>query len=291
MMINPAVPARIRRLSNVESGLNDGIATPFVSVAIAGAAAGSHAAGHGPAAAVVELVVGVLVGVAAGGAGGLLVNAACRRGWAAEGFGGAAVLGLAVCAYATSVAVHGNGFIAAFVGGLAFGTAGGRRGQPLVPFVEETGALVSLLVWLAFGAVALVSALESLTWPMVLYAILSLTVVRMVPVLVALVGARLDWATSVLVAWFGPRGLASVVFALLALEDLGDAAAKPAVAVITLTVVLSIVAHGATAEPLATRYASRVARAAAGDTGAHLPDVPDRRLIRRTARNGITPHG
>ena len=291
MMANPVVPARIRRLINVESGLNDGIATPFVTVAIAGAATGSHATGHGPAAALAELAVGVLVGVAAGSAGGLLVNAARRRGWAAEGFGGAAVLGLAVCAYASSVAVHGNGFIAAFVGGLAFGTAGGRRGQPLVPFVEETGALVSLLVWLAFGAVALVSALESLTWPMVLYAILSLTVVRMVPVLVALVGARLDWATSVLVAWFGPRGLASVVFALLALEDLGDAAAKPAVAVITLTVVLSIVAHGATAEPLATRYASRVARAAAGDTGAHLPDVPDRRLIRRTARNGITPHG
>ena len=290
-MADPVVPARIRRLINVESGLNDGIATPFVTVAIAGAATGSHATGHGPAAAVAELAVGVLVGVAAGSAGGLLVNAARRRGWAAEGFGGAAVLGLAVCAYASSVAVHGNGFIAAFVGGLAFGTAGGRRGQPLVPFVEETGALVSLLVWLAFGAVALVPALESLTWPMVLYAILSLTVVRMVPVLVALVGARLDWATSVLVAWFGPRGLASVVFALLALEDLGDAAAKPAVAVITLTVVLSIVAHGATAEPLATRYASRVARAAAGDTGAHLPDVPDRRLIRRTARNGITPHG
>ena len=291
MMANPVMPARIRRLINVESGLNDGIATPFVTVAIAGAATGSHATGHGPAAAVAELAVGVLVGVAAGSAGGLLVNAARRRGWATEGFGGAAVLGLAVCAYATSVAVHGNGFIAAFVGGLAFGTAGGRRGQPLVPFVEETGALVSLLVWLAFGAVALVTALESLTWPMVLYAILSLTVVRMVPVLVALVGARLDWATSVLVAWFGPRGLASVVFALLALEDLGDAAAKPAVAVITLTVVLSIVAHGATAEPLATRYASRVARAAAGDTGAQLPDVPDRRLIRRAARNGITPHG
>jgi len=290
MMANPVVPARIRRLINVESGLNDGIATPFVSVAIAGAA-GSHAAGHGPAAAVAELAVGVLVGVAVGSAGGLLVNAARRRGWATEGFGGAAVLGLAVCAYASSVAVHGNGFIAAFVGGLAFGTAGGRRGQPLVPFVEETGALVSLLVWLAFGAVALVPAMESLTWPMVLYAILSLTVVRMVPVLVALVGARLDWATSVLVAWFGPRGLASVVFALLALEELGDAAAKAAVAVITFTVVLSIVAHGATAEPLATRYASRVARAAAGDTGAHLPDVPDRRLIRRTARNGITPHG
>ena len=291
MMANSVVPARIRRLINVESGLNDGIATPFVSVALAGAATGGHAAGHGPAAAVAELAVGVLVGVAAGGAGGLLVNAARRRGWAAEGFGGSAVLGLAVCAYASAVAVHGNGFIAAFVAGLAFGTAGGRRGEPLVPFVEETGALVSLLVWLAFGAVALVPAMESLTWQMVLYAILSLTVVRMAPVLVALTGARLDWATSILVAWFGPRGLASVVFALLALEELGRPAAGRAVAVITITVVLSIVAHGATAEPLATRYANRLARPAAGDTVAQLPDMPDRRLIRHATRRGITPHG
>jgi len=290
MMANPLVPARIRRLINVESGLNDGIATPFVSVAIAGVA-GGHGAGHGPAAAVAELALGVLVGVAVGGAGGLLVSAARRRGWAAEGFGGAAVLGLAVCAYASAVAVHGNGFIAAFVAGLAFGTAGGRRGEPLVPFVEETGALVSLLVWLAFGAVELVPAVESLTWQMVLYAILSLTVVRMMPVLAALTGARLDWATSILVAWFGPRGLASVVFALLALEELGRPTAGPAVAVITITVVISVVAHGATAEPLATRYASRLARSAAGGAGAQPPDVPDRRLIRRTARRGITPHG
>ena len=291
MMANPLVPARIRRLINVESGLNDGIATPFVSIALAGAATGGHLAGHGPAAAVAELALGILIGVAAGGAGGLLVNAARKRGWVAEGFAGPAVLGLTVCSYASSVALHGNGFIAAFVGGLAFGTAGGRRGEPLVPFVEETGALVSLLVWLAFGAVALVPAMESLTWQMVLYAILSLTVIRMVPVLAALTGARLDRATSILVAWFGPRGLASVVFALLALEELGGAAAGPAVAVITLTVVLSIVAHGATAEPLARWYANRLARPPAGGTGAQLPDVPDRRLIRHTARSGITLEG
>jgi sodium/hydrogen antiporter len=130
MMSNPVVPARIRRLINVESGLNDGIATPFVSVALAGAATGGQVAGHGPAAAAAELAVGILVGVAAGSAGGLLVNTARRRGWAAEGFAGSAVLGLAVCAYASALAVHGNGFIAAFVGGLAFGTTGGRRGEP-----------------------------------------------------------------------------------------------------------------------------------------------------------------
>jgi len=283
MMVNPVMPARIRRLINVESGLNDGIATPFVSVALAGAATGGQVAEHGPAAAAAELAVGIVVGVAAGGVGGLLVNAARRRGWAAEGFAGSAVLGLAVCAYASAVAIHGNGFIAAFAGRLAFGTTGGRRGEPLVPFVEETGALASLLVWLAFGAVALVPAIKILTWAMVLYAVLSLTVVRMVPVVVALVGARLGWATVVVVAWFGPRGLASVVFALLALEELGSPAADRAVAVIAITVLLSVVAHGATAEPLAAWYAKRLAHRAAGGPGALTPDMPDRRLIRRSS--------
>jgi sodium/hydrogen antiporter len=283
MMANPAIPARIRRLINVESGLNDGIATPFVSIAIAGAATGGEIAGHGPAAAASELAVGLLVGVALGGIGGLLVNAARKRGWIAEGFAGSAGLGLAVCTYASALALHGNGFIAAFVGGLAFGTVRGRRGEPLVPFVEETGALVSLLVWLTFGAVAVAPAVESLTWQIVLYAVLSLTVIRMVPVAVALIGAGLGRATVALVGWFGPRGLASVVFALLALEDLGDRTAHTAVAVITITVMISVVAHGATADPLAARYARLLARQTGGRSDAEVPGIPERRLIRRAA--------
>jgi sodium/hydrogen antiporter len=283
MMANPAIPARIRRLINVESGLNDGIATPFVSIAIAGAATGGEIAGHGPAAATAELAVGLLVGVALGGIGGLLVNAARKRGWIAEGFAGSAGLGLAVCTYASALALHGNGFIAAFVGGLAFGTVRGRRGEPLVPFVEETGALVSLLVWLTFGAVAVAPAVESLTWQIVLYAVLSLTVIRMVPVAVTLIGAGLGRATVALVGWFGPRGLASVVFALLALEDLGDRTAHTAVAVITITVMISVVAHGATADPVATRYAGLLARHADGRAAVEVPGIPERRLLRRAA--------
>jgi NhaP-type Na+/H+ or K+/H+ antiporter len=180
------------------------------------------------------------------------------------------------------VALGGNGFISAFVGGLAFGTTAGRPGQSLVPFVEETGALASLLVWLSFGAVAVVPAMSVLTWQMMLYAVLSLTVVRMVPVAVALAGARLGRPTVALVGWFGPRGLASVVFALLALEELGSAA-DGAVAVITVTVLLSVVAHGATADPLATRYARLLARTTEEGADAPAPDVPDRRLIRRAA--------
>ena len=282
ILANPVIPAGLRRLINVESGLNDGIATPFVSVALAGAATAGEVAGHGPAAAVAELALGILIGVAVGAAGGLLVNVARKRGWAAEGFAGPAGLGLAVCAYASAVALHGNGFIAAFVGGIAFGTAAGLRGQPLVPFVEETGALVSLLVWLAFGAVAVAPAMEALNWQIVLYAVLSLTVIRMAPVAAVLIGSGLDRATIALVAWFGPRGLASVVFCLLALEELGSPAADHAAAVITTTVVLSVLVHGATADPLASRYARHLARHEGQHAGPEVPGIPERRLIRRS---------
>jgi len=281
MMTNPVMPARIRRLINVESGLNDGIATPFVTAALAGAASAGEFAGRGPAAALRELAVGLAIGILVGGAGGLLVSVARERDWIAEGFAGAAVLGLAVSAYASALAVHANGFIAAFVSGLTFGTTGGRRGQPLVPFVEETGALVSLLVWLSFGAVAVLPAVQGLTWTIVLYAVLSLTLVRMLPVALALIGTRLGRETIALIGWFGPRGLASVVFALLALEELGGPEASRAVAVITITVLLSVVAHGLTADPLATRYSRHLTGPAVTPTGAEAPDLPDRRLIRR----------
>jgi sodium/hydrogen antiporter len=280
MMVNPAVPARIRQLINVESGLNDGIATPVVLVAVAGA---GTAASVGPGEAVAELALGVLIGAAVGGAGGFVVKAARRRGWAEGGFAGTAVLALAVCAYACALAWHGNGFIAAFVGGIAFGAIGGRRGERLMPFVEETGALVSLLVRLAFGVIAVVPALTGLTWQMVVYAVLSLTVIRMAPVAVALAGARLGGAAVALVGWFGPRGLASVVFALLALEELGQHVAGPAVSVIAFTVLVSVVVHGATADPLARRYGPRIALAAGGADGAGIPRLPERRLIRRAS--------
>ena len=130
--------------------------------------------------------------------------------------------------------------------------------------------------------------LQSLTWQIAVYAVLSLTVIRMAPVAVALAGARLGRTAVVLVGWFGPRGLASVVFALLALEEIGRPAASQAVAVITVTVLLSVVLHGVTADPLARRFGPRLAPAAGGAEHAGLPDVPERRLIRRapTAESG-----
>ena len=288
VMVNRAVPARIRRLINVESGLNDGIATPVVLVAIAGAATAEHAASTGAGAAVAELALGLLIGAVVGGGGGWLVKVARGRGWVAEGFAGAAVLALALCSYATSVALHGNGFIAAFTGGLAFAAAGGQAAK-LVPFVEETGTLLSVLVWLIFGMVAVVPALEALTWQTVLYAVLSLTLIRMLPVAIALAGARLGRPAVLFVGWFGPRGLASVVFGLIALEDLAESAARPAITVIAFTVLLSVLAHGLSPDPLANRYGPRLTPPPGPARPAGLAEIPERRLIRRSPATGQAP--
>lgn len=260
VVTNPVVPSRIRQLITVESGLNDGIATPIVMLAIGGAAAAAGLEGEeGAGRAAVELLIGAAVGAAVGGLGGWVLRQARRRGTAAEDFAGIAVLALALLSYAAALTLHGNGFVAAFCGGLAFGAAAGRRGPAELLFLEQVGGLVSLLVWLAFGVIAVPIMLERLDALAVGYALLSLTVVRMLPVMLALIGAGMDRNTVLFVGWFGPRGLASLVFALLALETLGPVADEP-VAVIAVTVLLSVVAHGLSAAPLAQRYGRAAAR-------------------------------
>lgn len=254
VVTNPVVPARIRQLITVESGLNDGIATPLVMFAIAGAAAAAGLEGaEGPGRAAVELLVGAAVGAALGAAGGWLLRQARRRGIAAEDYAGIGVLALALLAYTGALAVGGNGFVAAFCGGLAFGACAGPRAAGELVFLEQAGSLVSLLVWLLFGAVAVPLMFDGLGVGVVAYAVLSLTVVRMLPVALATIGAGLGRDTVLFVGWFGPRGLASLVFALLALEGIGPLADE-VVTVIAATVLLSVLAHGISAGPLADRY-------------------------------------
>ncbi len=249
VMSDPRVPSRIRRMLNVESGLNDGIATPIVLLAIAGVAGNEGIAGvESPGGAAVALLVGALAGGAVGGLGGVLTRVARRRGWLTEELAGPAVLALALLAYTGALLVEGNGFVAAFVGGLVFGAVAGRGGDKEIFFVEQSGAVASMVTWLIFGAVAVPTIGHSWTWSMLGYAVLSLTVVRMLPVGVALLGTGLDRVSVAFVGWFGPRGLASVIFALLALEDLHDAGSE-VVAVIALTVLLSVLAHGISAGP------------------------------------------
>lgn len=248
---NQAVPTRIRSILNVESGLNDGIVTPVVMVALAGAAA-AEGEGSGTTHALLELLIGVGVGIAVGAVGGSVLRWCRRRGWDDAQFTGPAVLGLALVAYAASLACNGNGFVAAFAGGVAFGRTSAGAASNEVFYVEETGGLASLLVWTLFGLVAVPLVADAFSWQLLIYAVLSLTVVRMLPVSLTLRGTGLSRRAALFIGWFGPRGLASVVFALLAVEDLG-ARADTAVAVITTAVLLSVLAHGVTAEPLASK--------------------------------------
>jgi len=288
VVTDPAVPAGIRRLISVESGLNDGIATPVVLLAIAEAAS-AHGGGESPGLAVAlgELLVGAVIGTAAGAGGGLVLRWARSRQWAAEDFVGIAVLALALSAYGLALAGHGNGFVAAFCAGLGFGATAGPRSAAELVFAEQTAALVSLLVWLAFGAVAVPVVAEGVDVSVLLYAALSLTVVRMVPVAVACVGAGLDRPTVLFIGWFGPRGLASLVFALLALEELGPAADE-AVAVIGVAVLASVVAHGITSAPLAARY-GRWAAERVGEPTVPGPELAQRGLPRRRSAAGKKP--
>ena len=234
--------------------------------------------------ALVELALGVVVGVAVGFVGGGLLRWARRRGWSAEEFVGIAVLALALGTYAGAVAVGGNGFVAAFCGGLAFGAAAGRRGPAEVVFLEQASGLVSLLVWIVFGVIAVPIVLNGVDLTTVLYAVLSLTLVRMLPVALVLVGAGLDRKTVLFIGWFGPRGLASLVFALLAVEELGPRA-DPAVVAIAITVFLSVLAHGLSAAPLAARY-GRAVGAPDPEPDDPVPDVPVRGLPRRRDPGG-----
>ena len=283
VVTNPVVPSRVRQLITVESGLNDGIATPVVMLAIAGAAAAAgldnaEGAGH----AVRELLIGVAVGAGAGALGGWLMSQARRRGSAVDDFAGIAVLALALLAYAAALGMAGNGFVAAFCGGLAFGACAGRRGSAELIFLEQMGSMVSLLVWLTFGAIAIPIMVDRIDPLMIVYAVLSVTAVRMVPVAVATIGAGLDRDSVLFVGWFGPRGLASLVFALLALESLGSVADE-AVSVVAVTVLLSVLAHGLSAAPLARRY-GQAAAAAGPEAGGPVQVAPARGLTPATSR-------
>jgi NhaP-type Na+/H+ or K+/H+ antiporter len=253
------LPVVVRRVLNVESGLNDGIATPVVTFCIASAAtalgvsAGGFDDGFG---ALGQLAIGAGVGVGVGLAGGRLLEFAHGRGWIQHGSRRLATLALALLAFLVASEAGGNPFVSAFVGGLVFGSVARADAVESVELIELAGSLLSLVLWFVFGAAFVVPAFEELSLRIVLYAVASLTVVRMVPVALALTGSGQRWTTVAFVGWFGPRGLASVVFALLALEDLGDGDPRVLTVVhtIAVTIVLSIIAHGLTARPLTTRY-------------------------------------
>ena len=253
------VPARIRDALDLEGGLNDGLALPFFTV-FAALAVDAADLGRAPlvTALAEKLGYGIAVGLAVGVVGGLLLQAAVRRGLSEPLWGQLGLIALAVVAWWASEELHGSGFIGAFVAGAvcAWTTRGVGDGEQAVEGLSETLMLAVFFLVGASGA----TALEFVTWEIVVYAVLALTVIRAVPVALATIGAGLDLASVAFVAWFGPRGLATVVFALLAITEAPQLAGIQTIMVAAmLTVLLSVFAHGLTAAPLSARFARRAA--------------------------------
>lgn len=260
---NESVPAEIRRSLSVESGLNDGICVPilFVFLALAAGSGGEEGASILALELVAEEIgIGLVVGAGLALLGAWLLKLFGKRGWVTESWRQLPVVALAVACFAAAQSLGGSGFIASFVGGLLFGWLLRREEtHPLLLAAEGTGDTLALITWVVFGAVVVGQTVGSFTWQAVLYAVLSLTIIRMLPVFLALAGASPRADEKLFIGWFGPRGLASVVFAVIVLNQHlpgGDTIVITAVC----TIALSVVAHGLSANPLIAALGARMRR-------------------------------
>lgn len=255
VVADTAVPARVRQALDVESGLNDGLAVPFFLVAleIANAELTTGVTGAVVSNMAAQIGWGLAGGLAAGILGGLLYRAADRREWISPEWRQVVTMAVALLAYTLALTLGGSGFIAAFVGGIAFGRASGARGSLVTLFAEESGDFLAAVTWIGFGALALTWAVPHITWQVVLYALLSLTLVRMIPVAIAFAGQSVKAPTAAFIGWFGPRGLASLVFALLAFER-GVPDGEVVFTTAVITVALSVILHGLSSVPLVALY-------------------------------------
>jgi len=253
---NKAVPARIREGLNVESGLNDGICVPIVLFFIALTVGGEPGESEASAMALLaqEIGIGMAVGLGLAYAGTLLLRWCLKQGWVTEIWMQVTVVGLAIASFAVAQSLHGSGYIAAFTGGLVFGYMAKDATHDLVLAAEGTGETLALVTWMLFGAMVIGPALKLFTWEVVVYALLSLTVIRMLPVALALRGLGLAAGDVAFLGWFGPRGVASFLFALLVLGKYDLANMPTIMATVTVTVSLSVLLHGLTAYPWAHSY-------------------------------------
>ena len=277
VITDESVPARIRRILSIESGLNDGIAAPVVTVAIALATVGTLEGTEPVLDAIGELALAGLVGSGIGLAGGWLLIRSRAAGVSSGGSRRLTVLALAIGAYVIASALEGSGFIAAFCAGLGFGRASHHSAEESIVFAETQSVLLSIVVWLIFGLVVMGGEIvDSLDPMIILYALLSLTLLRMIPVAISLLGQHFDRVTVAFVGWFGPRGLASIVFVLLSLEVLESAGVDsyPLGPVVGWTIFISVILHGFSARPLARwygRYATRLDDGSPESIGDHEP--------------------
>jgi len=274
------VPEKIRQTINVEAGLNDGLSIPFLFLFLGLAvdqasldAAGWFTFGFE------QIAIGLLVGLAVGGGGGWLVDRAIHRRMMTHTFKRLAMVALAIGAWALAGEIGGNGFIAAFVAGLAVARFRDEFGDEMLGFAEREGQLLSLVVFFVFGTAA-IGYLGEATWGVIAFAALSLTLIRMGPVALALTGTGLSRASIAFIGWFGPRGLASIILVLVVVdEEPGLPALDLLIAATTVTVLASVFLHGITARPLARAY-SRAIEHLPPDAPEHEPteEIKPRRL-------------
>jgi sodium/hydrogen antiporter len=262
------VPRLIRHALNVEGGLNDGLALPFVTIFLALALEEEHAIGGGHVLAVLlrGLVASGAIGVAVGWAGTLLLRWSMGKGWSGRHWQSVALLAMAVLSFALADLIEGSGFIAAWAAGLAAGLASRGSLAEAQQAPEELASLGVSASFVLFGALFLAPELDQVTWTAAGYALLSLAVIRMIPVGASLLGSGLAWRTVAYIGWFGPRGLASIVFADLVASG-GLPEQHLIVPVVMLTVGLSVLLHGVTAPWGARRYGRWYAAAVTRDPG------------------------
>ena len=253
----PRLPLRVRQSLNVESGLNDGLCVPLFLIVLAVAQAEESEVGWGRAMRVLaeKIGYGALGGVLAGIAASAVVLLAERKGFVKPTWLQVVPVAGAALAFAFAEAIGGSGFIAAYVGGAVFGRLPRRHAESVSYLIDEVAAVLSAVTFVVFGGVLLRPALGDVTWPIALYAFLSLTLIRMVPVAISLVGTKSRLPTVALFGWFGPRGLASIIFALILVEEGGLPHDDVLLTATFVTVGLSVLAHGLSAAPLANRYA------------------------------------
>jgi NhaP-type Na+/H+ or K+/H+ antiporter len=260
VVTNPAVPSNIREGLNVESGLNDGICVPILLIFLT-LATTELVDGDVSSLALALLAkaigIGVLVGVGFTLIGSRLLGVFEHKDWVTESWQQLPVPALALSCYALSQWLGGSGFIACFVGGLLFGALAKRHKHKLLLAAEGTGDTLALLTWVAFGAVVVGQSFAAMSWQIILYSVLSLTLVRMLPVFLVLGGMGLRNDEKLFMGWFGPRGLASIVFAVIVLNAHlpgGDTISMTVVC----TIIMSVVAHGLSANPLVNTLALRI---------------------------------
>ena len=260
VVTNLAVPGNIREGLNVESGLNDGICVPILLIflAIETSAGGNGEAGVLALALVTEAIgTGVAVGIGFTYISVQLLRLVAERGWLTETWQQLPVPALAVTCFATAQVLGGSGFIACFVGGMLFGILAEAHKHKLLLAAEGTGDTLALITWVVFGAAVVGRSIDVLSWQVIAYALLSLTVIRMLPVFLVLMGSNLRTDEKLFIGWFGPRGLASIVFGLIVIEESLPGGRTISVTVVC-TILLSIILHGITANPLVALLSKRL---------------------------------